>query len=137
MSAISNIDIARAMHATISDKSSGHVHEAHKKIINFLRKRRLMPKVPAILAQLEKLINSEQGVVLAKVLSAHRLSDEREKELVHFLKKRYSGKVVALTKTLDHKLLGGMRVEVGDEVIDLTIRNKMRKLEEYLTRDHA
>src|SRR3989344_5429106 len=137
MSAISNTDIASAVHATLSYKSPSHVHEAHKKIINFLSKRRLMSKVPAILAQLEKLINSEQGVVSAKVLSAHRLSDEREKELVHFLKKRYDAKNVVLTKTLDEKLLGGMRVEVGDEVIDLTIRNKMRKLEEYLTRDHA
>src|SRR3989344_4072038 len=135
MSALSNTDIARAMHATLADKSSGHVHEAHKKIINFLAKRRLMSKVPAILAQLEKLIHAEHGVVSAKVWSAHRLSEEKEKELVHFLKKPYSAKEVALNKTLDDKLLGGMRVEVGDEVIDLTIRNKMRKLEEYLTRD--
>ena len=50
------------------------------------------------------------------------------------MKKRYSAKEVALNPVLDKTLLGGMRVEVSDEVIDLTLKNKVEQLQKYLTR---
>jgi len=134
MATISNNDIARAIYLASKDKSSGEMHQVHKNIISFLARKRLMSKSSLILASLEKIINSEGGKVSATVASAKRLHDEEEKTLVHFLKKRYSAKEVALTKILDEKLLGGFRVEANNEVIDLTIKNKIRQLQEYLTR---
>ena len=41
---------------------------------------------------------------------------------------------VIFKEKIDEKLLGGFRIEVNDEVIDLTLKNKIFKLEEYLTR---
>jgi len=35
---------------------------------------------------------------------------------------------------VDEKLLGGFRIEVNDEVIDLTLKNKAEKLQEHLTK---
>ena len=39
-------------------------------------------------------------------------------------------------EVLDEKLLGGFKIEVNDEIIDLTIKNKLEKLQEYLTRNN-
>lgn len=134
MSIISNNDIARAIYLSLKEKSSTEVHKVHESVIKFLIKKRLMQRVSAILYQLKKIVNFENGIVSATVLSAHKIHEKEEKDLIHFFKKRYSAKEVALTHVLDKKLLGGMRLEVNDEVIDLTIKNKIRELQEYLTR---
>lgn len=136
MTTISNNDIARAIYLSARDKGPLEIHQVHQKIINFLVRRRLISKASSILSELKKIVNSEHGVVSATVLSAHRLSENKEKDLVHFLKKRYSAKEVALASVLDETLLGGIRVEVNDEVIDLSIKNKIKQLKNYLTRQY-
>ena len=68
----------------------------------------------------------------AKVGSVARLKTETKHHLMHSLKKRYDAKDVILNEALDEKLIAGIRIEVGDEVIDLTMRNKIKQLQEYL-----
>ncbi len=136
MTILSNNDIARAIYLSAKGKSPAEMHDLHKKIINFLVRRRLISKTPSVLGALEKIINSEHGIVLANVSTAERLSSKIKNNLVHFLKKRYSAKEVTLNHILDKKLLGGMRVEVNDEVIDLSVRNKIRQLQGHLTRNY-
>ena len=134
MATISNNDIARAIYLVSKDRSSGEMHQIHKKIIDFLSRKRLLSRSSAILASLRKMIHSENGVVSAVVSSAHKLHESEEKDLEHFLKKRYSAREVVFTKILDEKLLGGFRIESNNEVIDLTFKNKIGQLQAYLTR---
>ena len=62
------------------------------------------------------------------------MQDRAKTELEQFLKKRYSAKEISFFEILDTRLVGGIKVEVNDEIIDLSIRNKISKLQEYLTR---
>ena len=39
-----------------------------------------------------------------------------------------------MKEILDEKLLGGIRIEINDEIIDLTVKDEIKKLQEYLTR---
>ncbi|HBA45992.1 hypothetical protein A2W67_03350 [Candidatus Nomurabacteria bacterium RIFCSPLOWO2_02_40_28] len=134
MSTISNNDIAKAIYLASKDKSSTEMHQVHKKVVEFLTRKKFMSRVAVILEQLKKVINFENGIVSATVLSAHRVHEKEEKDLVHFLKKRYSAKEVELTYILDQSLIRGIRLEVNDEVIDLTVRNQINQLKEYLIR---
>jgi len=134
MATLSNNIIARGIHRALKDKSPSEVHKVHESIIKFLVRKRLMGRASAILDQLKKIINFENGIVAATVKSAHRLHEKEEKDLIHFFKKRYSAKKITLSHILDKKLLGGVRLEVNDEVIDLTIKNKITQLKEYLTK---
>jgi len=134
MATISNNDIARAIYLVSKDKARVELQDVNTKIVKFLARRRLLPKVPDILERLDKIINYEEERVTVKVSSIRKLSEELKKELVLFLKGRYKVKEVTLLETLDEKLLGGIKVEVGDEIIDLTIKNKINKLQEHLIR---
>jgi len=96
-----------------------------------------MSRASVILANLQKIVDQEKGMVRATTSSAHRLQEKEENSLVHFLKKRYSGKEVALNHILDKTLLGGARIEVNDEVIDFSIKNTIKQLKDHLTRSHA
>jgi len=134
MATISNNDIARAIYLVSKDKNHQELPDIDKKIVSFLARRRLLSKSKDILEKLDKIINQEKERIIVKVSSAKKIKQEFEKEIILFLKKRYKTKEVILTETLDEKLLGGIRIEVNDEIIDLTAKNKIKKLQEYLTR---
>ena len=86
------------------------------------------------MSKLEKIINKEEGRVLAKVSIPEKLDKQKKAEILRSLKERYSAKDVVISEILNEKLLGGFKIEVNDEIIDLTVKNKMEKLQEYLTR---
>jgi F-type H+-transporting ATPase subunit delta len=134
MNTVSNNNIAEAVYLITKDKTFSEQSLVFKKIINFLIKRRLLSKVPDILACLNETINDHNGTVIAKISSVKKINETTNKKLTRFLIKRYSAKKIDFVENLDEKLLGGLKIEVNDEVIDLTIKNKLEKLQAYLTK---
>ena len=132
MTIISNNNIARAIYLATEGKNDAEQSLIFPKVIQFLFRRRLLSKAPDILLHLNKIINGEEGRIVAKISSRDNLNEKIKRELAHALTKRYSAKEVVLSEVLDKKLLGGFKVEINDEVIDLTIKNKIGKLQEYL-----
>ncbi len=134
MSVTSNNDIARAIYLMSKDKSSSEQKNISEKVVKFLFKKRLLSKAPDILLRLKKIINGEEGRIEAKISSVEALSHQTKTSLEQALKKRYSVKEVTLKENIDKKLLGGIKIEVDDEVVDLSVKNKINKLQEYLTK---
>ncbi len=134
MSAISNNNIAKAIYLT--SKDSKEESQFFHKIVQFLARKRLLSKSKDILLHLNKIINDEEGRITVKVSSQKRLNENIKKEITQSLSRRYGDKTIILKESLDENLLGGYKIEVNDEVIDLTIKNKLGKLQEYLTRNH-
>ena len=132
MTAISNNDIARAIYLISKDKSHSEQANILEKVVKFLFRKRLLSKAPDILLQLRKIINHEEDRIVAKVSSVEILNRQTKTNLEHALKKHYVAKEVVLLENLDKKLLGGLKVEVNNEIIDLSIKNKIEKLQEYL-----
>ncbi|MFZ1019459.1 MAG: F0F1 ATP synthase subunit delta [Minisyncoccia bacterium] len=132
MSAISNNDIAHAIY--LASKDETQAKQFSGKVIRFLSKKRLWSKYPDILSCLDKIINENEGRIAVKVSSVKKINENAKKEIIHFLSSRYGKKEVSLKEVLDEKLLGGFKIEANDEIIDLTMRNKIEKLQEYLTK---
>ena len=129
MTTISNNDIARAIYLASKEKED---EQFFSKVIQFLVRRRLLPKAPDILERLNKIINKEEGIVIVKVSSKQYLPEKIKNELMKILEKRYPEKIITIVPNLDQTLLGGFKIEIDDEVIDLTLKNKIDKLQEYL-----
>ena len=132
MSAISNNNIARAIYLKIKGKDQREQATLFLKIIQFLARKRLLTKASDILARMSKIANEEEGRVVARVSSGKILDEKTMLQLKQSLASRYRVKEIDLLFKTDEKLIGGFKIEVGDEVIDLTIKNKIRKLQEYL-----
>jgi F-type H+-transporting ATPase subunit delta len=132
MTAISNNSIAEAIY--LASKDSKDEGQFFHKVVQFLARKRLLSKWKDILAHLNNIINEEEGRIAVKVSSQRKLNESTKKEIIQSLSKRYGNKTITLDEKLDEKLLGGLKLEVNDEVIDLTIKNKLGKLQEYLTR---
>ncbi|WP_193607490.1 F0F1 ATP synthase subunit delta [Nocardioides lijunqiniae] len=76
------------------------------------------------LADYQKVAASVHEESVAKVRVAQELSDDERTRLQRALTRQY-GREVHLNVVVDPSLLGGMRVEIGDDVIDGTVAGKI------------
>ena len=133
MNAVSNNDLARSIYLFLRDEKESNKEE-FSKVVEFLARKRLISRSKDILARLQNVINGSEGITEVKISSAKKLKEENKKDISKFLKQRYGAKEIIFNEIWDEKLLGGFKIEAKDEVIDLTIKNKLEKLQKYLTR---
>ena len=87
--------------------------------------------LPQIREQFEMLKNEREGVVEAEVQSAFELSDAQLKDIVQRLEKK-TGRKVRAKVNVDRELIGGVKVVLGDKVIDGSARAQLGALEAAL-----
>jgi F-type H+-transporting ATPase subunit delta len=134
MTVILNKNIAHAIYLASKDKNHEEQSLVFKKVAQFLARKRLLSKTKEILSFLNKIINEHEGRVVAKVSSVEKINEKTHREITQALAHHYKAKEIKIVENLDKKLLGGLKIEVNDEVIDLTIKNKIGKLQEHLTK---
>jgi F-type H+-transporting ATPase subunit delta len=87
--------------------------------------------LPEIRSQLEALKNEREGVLEAEVHSAMALSDAQVADLVQRLEKK-SGRKVRTKVHIDKDLIAGVKIVLGDKVIDGSARAQLGALETAL-----
>lgn len=80
----------------------------------------------------EKLRREHEGVLDVRICSALPLSDEQTAGLVARLESSHKRKVRAAVE-VDENLIGGVRIVVGDKVLDATVRGKLDAMAAALT----
>ena len=101
---------------------------------NFLRvlaQNDRLPLLPEIRAQFEVLKNEREGVVEATVQSAFELTAAQLKDIVARLEKK-TGRKVRPQVSVDRELIGGVKIVLGDKVIDGSARAQLAALEAAL-----
>ena len=89
--------------------------------------------IGSIAEQFDELKHEHERVVRARITSAQPLSDAQRADIVGALERRY-GKKVEAELDVDPQLLGGARVQVGDEVIHASVRDALAQMAAALTR---
>jgi len=80
--------------------------------------------LPEIHESFEELKNEREGIVDAVITSAYPLDRGQLAEIIAVLEDRFKRKVRPQVET-DANLIGGVRMQVGDEVIDGSVRGKL------------
>ena len=75
----------------------------------------------------------DHPVVLARITSAQPLSDAQRDEIVAALERRF-GKRIEAELDVDPELLGGARVQIGDQVIHASVRDALAQMAAALAR---
>jgi F-type H+-transporting ATPase subunit delta len=83
--------------------------------------------LPEIHAQFAELKNAREGVLEAEIRTAFPLDNAQINALVADVSKRFKRRVQPRV-TLDRELIGGVRIAVGDEVIDGSVRGKLEEM---------
>ena len=87
--------------------------------------------LPEIRGQFEVLKNEREGVVEAEVYSAFEMDAAQTADLVSRLEKK-TGRKVRARVSVDKSLIGGVKVVLGDKVIDGSARAQLAALENAL-----
>jgi F-type H+-transporting ATPase subunit delta len=132
MATISINNIARAIYESSHDKEGAQLDVVTKNAITLISEKHMLGKSKEILARLEKIVDKNEEIVRAKVSTKGKLDKKIITEIEDYIKKRYKAKNTILEFTESDDLLGGIKIEVGDEVIDMTLKNKIHRLKNYL-----
>jgi len=82
-------------------------------------------------SSLGRIVSGQQAPVKAEITSAVELSDKEKEALRQSLAKQFGGDL-AFSFHVDPALLGGLRVRVGDRLIDTSVASRLTALRESL-----
>ena len=88
--------------------------------------------LPEIASQFRTLVNDRGGVSDAHIVSAFPLDAAQQADLAKVLEKRF-GRQLKTSVSVDSSLIGGVRVTVGDEVLDTSIVARLEQMRTALT----
>ncbi|NMM37706.1 MAG: F0F1 ATP synthase subunit delta [Glaciimonas sp.] len=108
------------------------VNEETRNFIGVLTDNRRLTLLPEIAVQFDVLKNSDEGTSDVEITSAFELTKTQVQGLTVTLEKKF-GRKLRPTVTVDSSLIGGVRVMVGDEVLDTSVRAKLQQMQAALT----
>lgn len=88
--------------------------------------------LPEIAAQFRTLANAKSGTLDAVVFSAYPIEGAALVETSQLLEKRFERKL-NVSVALQPELIGGIRVVVGDEVLDTSVKARLEQMKVALT----
>ena len=88
--------------------------------------------MPAIAEQFHALVNAKGGVSDARIESAFAIDAQQLSEVMAALEKRF-GRKLKPTVAITPELIGGIRVLVGDEVLDTSVKARLEQMRAALT----
>jgi F-type H+-transporting ATPase subunit delta len=100
-------------------------------LVRVLAENTRLELLPEIRVQFEALKDEREGVVEAQIISAFELDAAQRSELTKLLE-HHTGRKVRSRVDLDKELIGGVRVVIGDKVIDASVRAQLHALESAL-----
>ncbi|AUT45724.1 F0F1 ATP synthase subunit delta [Achromobacter sp. AONIH1] len=105
--------------------------QAARNFIELLVQNDRLLLLPVIASQFEALRNRHDGTAQAEITSAFELSEAQVKELVAALEQKFGLKLKP-SVTVDQSLIGGVRVAVGDQVLDTSVQAQLARMRDQL-----
>jgi len=93
-------------------------------LVNILLENDRTAALPSILDLFEKSVNEISESKAFQVISAYKLSEKEEKQIVSDLSDKYATKV-SIDIFVDESLVGGVVIKDGDKVIDMSIKARV------------
>ncbi|MCB5190965.1 F0F1 ATP synthase subunit delta [Methylobacillus arboreus] len=116
-------DLERVFLSVAGDK----LNEAGVNLVKLLVEYGRLSILPEIAAAFEDLKAQEEGVLEAEITAATKPSDAEFAAIVKRLETKFGKKVEASVK-VDPEIIGGIKIVVGDTVIDASVRGQLQEL---------
>ena len=117
--------------AVVSALLESRIRPGALRLVSLLVERGRVRALPRVSEQFQRLLNAHRGVVVATVTSAVPLTDE-ETAAIRTRVEAMAGSTVDLRTAIDPALLGGLTVQIGDRLLDASIRGRLERLRDQL-----
>lgn len=102
-------------------------NEDGRKFLHILAENGRIGLLPQIQFLFEQLKAQHDGVLEANIVSAFEISGSQLKKMIGALELKFKRKVEAKVQ-IDPGLIGGVIVEIGDEIYDASVRGKLEAM---------
>jgi F-type H+-transporting ATPase subunit delta len=117
-----------ALRAALAENFSYTVHA----LLSTLVRHERGDSVEQVAAAFEELVDAASGVVRAHAQTAVPLSDDQRARLLRSLE-RLTGRPVKLEEQTDATVLAGVRLQMGDRLLDGSAAGRLARMREELT----
>jgi F-type H+-transporting ATPase subunit delta len=107
---------------------NGKVNPLTLAIIEIVTRKNREPLLAAIADEFHNAYNEERGIGQASVTTTFPMDKDLRAEIETIVKKLSNKKTVEIDEKIDHDLIGGFVLNVGDQQIDASIRSKLKSL---------
>ena len=126
---VSADDLTKLLAGMVKTKLDGKVSS----LLSLVNQNHRLTAVPEIARQFEALKNKSEGAAEVMITSAFPLEGSALNDLLLSLKKRFGGKDLRPTIQVDPSLIGGVRIQVGDEVMDSSVKARLAQMQTSLS----
>ena len=127
-SCIGNPELSAAQKSALFKSLVGRTVDAGEaNLIDVLAANERLSALPEIAGLFEALRSAQEGVKEATIYSAFPLDEAQRKSLVGDLEVRFKTRLTAEV-VVDQSLIGGVKIVVGDQVLDTSVRGKLESL---------
>ena len=113
------------------DKALNEAQPEARRLGQMLVRRRRLPIIPDMVKAFQEAVLAQSGILVANVTTAVELDAAGHDQVRDQLSELF-GKEVVLETSVDPALIGGLVVRVGDNLIDGSVSNGLRRLHERL-----
>jgi len=110
---------------------SGAVSDKMMLFLRLIAHKKRAGILSGIAREFAALLDEKNGIVNAEVTSATDLS-ESQRQAVSVSLDHFTGKKVRSTMKVDESLIGGLSVQIGDTILDGSVRHQLQLLRETL-----
>ena len=122
---VSDLDTQKAVIQTLSKQYK--FNNLTKNFLLMLSINGRLNCLQEIISRFIVLCQEAQGILVADVKSAAKLTEKQIKEISGYLEKKL-GKKIIINAIVDPKILGGLIIKTGSMVVDNSISNKIDKI---------
>ncbi|WP_293005932.1 F0F1 ATP synthase subunit delta [Nitrosomonas sp.] len=98
-----------------------------RNLIMLMAENKRVLVLPQVSQLFEQLKAEYEGVLEAKIISAFKMQSDQINKLVANLEQKFNRKIEAQV-SVDPELIGGVKVEIGDETLDASVRGKLEAM---------
>ena len=122
---VSADDLSKLLSGMVKTKLDGRTTS----FLSLVNQNHRLAAIPEIARQFEALKNQSEGAAEVVITSAFPLEGSALNDLLSSLKKRFGGKELRPTIQVDPALIGGVRIQVGDEVLDSSVKAQLAQMQ--------
>lgn len=112
----------------------GKVSDQTLSLLSILSRKGREAYIDDVARELRSLIDEKNGLVTVEVRSAVNLGEIQSEDLRKKLE-TYTAKKIRINFSIDKELIGGLSVQIGDTVIDGSVKHKLEQLRQQFTAD--
>jgi|SRR3989339_1330734 len=122
---------AISLYQALKDSNSKETPKILENFVNLLAQKHILSKAGQIITDFKKYFNQQEGLIEVKVTSAENLSSQDQKIITDQLH-RATTKKAEITNQVESDLIGGLKLEFNDLIIDGSLKNSLNNLKANL-----